>query len=337
MKNVIYGLCSTMLLTLFCLLPSPSFADECEDESMVQVIKACHVILGTGFNGPACPINSLPIEIDEQTGEASVIARVYTTHLIPSGTFGGGYILPIGTREIYMRLIYDVNYSSHTTTIGPFNTFLFDANYQPTTDPLYNSDIPVTLDFSSFLCKELEEGQLILSNLKMELLAPIKAVPGTYELYPIHDYSSPGDVFACSTFEETCYDCSNPNCTELLPPVYEEQLCFDCKGVETQEGPGGELKRQRAPKLVQQGDWESKLNPNPFDQELNLQIRSPKELNLDIEIYSATGQLVQAQQTTLGVGGGQETINTAALAPGIYYFHIKDGQKTVTHKLVKLD
>ncbi|MEO1409171.1 MAG: T9SS type A sorting domain-containing protein [Bacteroidota bacterium] len=334
MKNVIYGLCYALLLTTLCFLPTTSQAEKCEeDAAAVQVIKACHLLIGTGFLEPNCPVSSLPIEIDRTTGLAYVTARVYATHLTPSTALGGGYVLPTGTPEIYMRLTYSVNATSVPVIVGPFQAFGYDSSYQPTTDPLYHSDIAVTLDFSTYLCKDIRnEDPTITSDLQMELLRENKGTPGIYSMYPIHDYTGLGDIFTCSTFIETCADCSNPDCATLLDPVYNEELCFDCEG--TDLGDTGFQRKGNTRSVA--SDWESDFMPNPFNDEVNLKVDTGDQLELEMEIYDAVGQLVQRQQFSWGTGSGQETISTADLSPGVYYFQLRDGQKTVTHKLVKL-
>ncbi|MEO1409174.1 MAG: T9SS type A sorting domain-containing protein [Bacteroidota bacterium] len=307
--------------------PSPKY----ESESVVQLIKACHVIIGTGFSTPySCPANTLPIELNE-LGELTLTTQVLVTHLSQING-NGDYLLPANTPGLYLRL--SNKDEGLLELVGPFEHFAYDPTVQPTNDPLYHANIEVVLDLSAFICKGVNGASSTIktADIKIELVTPLLDGSGDYELYPIHDYSSPSGIFACSTFSETCFDCPNSNCTALEDPIYEELLCFDCEVDKDEIG-----LRQRPEARPEEIAWSSQLSPNPFGSEVILDIQGAMETQWNLEIYRADGQLVHQTFLPAGTSERLKTISTEHLGAGLYFFSISDGQHQFFHKMVKKD
>ncbi len=326
MKNVFPVRLKAILITCFGFFTLTLQAERGEEESLVQVIKACHVEVGPGFSTPnTCPSNTLPVELNE-AGELTITAQIRVTYLSQINS-NGDFLLPANTPDIYLHL--SNKDEGLSVMVGPFEHFAYNPSVQPTADLLYHSRIETTLDLSGFICKGLNGINTIkTTDLKIEMMTPLHDGSGDYEIYPIHDFSSPGDIFTCSTFQETCFDCNNTNCPTLEDPIYHEIICFDCEVEKDEFSLRRELKTDNNDiSLI------SHLTPNPFNQNVELRLEGVKSLEVIVEIYNSNGQLIHNE--LISRDSDTQNINTHILVPGLYFFHIKDGNHSSFHKLLK--
>lgn len=78
--------------------------------------------------------------------------------------------------------------------------------------------------------------------------------------------------------------------------------------------------------------------PNPFVQALNIEIKSPRKHPSSVNIYNLKGQLVNtltnANSTSENFTWNGKDANNKAVANGIYYLRVKQGQQVVNKKVV---
>ncbi len=79
----------------------------------------------------------------------------------------------------------------------------------------------------------------------------------------------------------------------------------------------------------------AKAYPNPASTHLTLQYVLPKPDDVQIQLYNATGQIVQThQQANLAAGAHTTTIEVADLATGIYFYVLQSNGKQFTERLI---
>ena len=78
--------------------------------------------------------------------------------------------------------------------------------------------------------------------------------------------------------------------------------------------------------------------PNPFAQALNIEIKLPRKHPSSVKIYNLKGQLVNtltnANSTSENFTWNGKDANNKAVANGIYYLRVKQGQQVVNKKVV---
>lgn len=78
-----------------------------------------------------------------------------------------------------------------------------------------------------------------------------------------------------------------------------------------------------------------KVYPNPADQQVTLEWNINSVLALQkVELFNTAGQLVLQQSLNTSAARGKLSLNTASLAPGMYYLLLRTEQGVVSRKLV---
>jgi len=77
------------------------------------------------------------------------------------------------------------------------------------------------------------------------------------------------------------------------------------------------------------------LSPNPFDNNIWVDLKMIEQEVFDINIISAAGQSVYQQRLTLYPGLNRETLNLDRLAPGIYFVVFDTDVGKVYRKIIK--
>ncbi|MFK7981539.1 MAG: T9SS type A sorting domain-containing protein, partial [Saprospiraceae bacterium] len=85
-------------------------------------------------------------------------------------------------------------------------------------------------------------------------------------------------------------------------------------------------------------DIELQMTPNPFTEKVQVQFNLEERMNVQLEIYNVTGQLITAQDDeTLAAGFHTKEIAAADLKAGVYFFKLRTSQGTATTKMIKVD
>jgi|GEM_PF-5129201 len=78
-----------------------------------------------------------------------------------------------------------------------------------------------------------------------------------------------------------------------------------------------------------------KVYPNPSGGMFNLQINVEKPGALSLQVYNLVGQVVESQAITI-LNSGNQTIRFGNdLQPGMYFYSLRSGEKTITGKIVR--
>jgi len=84
--------------------------------------------------------------------------------------------------------------------------------------------------------------------------------------------------------------------------------------------------------IVQQYDM--KFYPNPFQDQLFIQMTAFSPAELTLELYDITGRMIQAQKNKIH-GNHSSTFDTGGLPAGIYFIRVTDNIKSTAIKIVK--
>ena len=78
--------------------------------------------------------------------------------------------------------------------------------------------------------------------------------------------------------------------------------------------------------------------PNPFSSSVNIEIKSSTKQTISVKVYNLKGQLVntlgQANITSENLTWNGRDINNKAVANGVYYLRVKQGQQVLNKKVV---
>ena len=87
--------------------------------------------------------------------------------------------------------------------------------------------------------------------------------------------------------------------------------------------------------LITSGLEVSQNFPNPFNETSNIEIKTNKLCDLDLEIYSLAGKLVYSERIDNATAGMHLfTINATDLGSGMYFYTVNDGVETITRKMI---
>ncbi len=296
-----------------------------EEEAVTTLVKICtFASMNTGGNGSSCTPGSLELTINDHcigTAEGAVRA----VNLFSNPVVGHKYFLLPGMPDIYYKYTLP---NGSDVTVGPITKMVFYGDSITTAHgnviPVFEYRIPITIDVS----EECQSSQ----TPNIPLLIRLEDSSGS--LYPIQDYADSNEAFYCQVFEETCDDCSETvfGCTGGYPPEYNAIACGDCNlCVNTKRSATAE------------NDYELKateniivtVQPNPFDELLNVEYSIEKESTVQYSIFNSKGELVYHQEIWNEGGDHNIKISTVDLSAGIYFFRINSASKVNTKKLVK--
>lgn len=74
--------------------------------------------------------------------------------------------------------------------------------------------------------------------------------------------------------------------------------------------------------------------PNPASTSLTLDVFTSEDRNVNVQLFSITGQVVYQQSTPIVTGNNPISLQTQTLAPGIYLVKVGDGSKSVTKRVL---
>lgn len=90
--------------------------------------------------------------------------------------------------------------------------------------------------------------------------------------------------------------------------------------------------------IKQEGKIQVKIYPNPFQNEISLQVDSDRSFPLTATLFNEIGRSVMTFNWNAVVGENQYTIQTSQLSSGFYFLQMRDNQGKLVqiHKIVKL-
>jgi hypothetical protein len=75
--------------------------------------------------------------------------------------------------------------------------------------------------------------------------------------------------------------------------------------------------------------------PNPAQHTLNLTVHAVAPSLIQYDVLDFIGNILWSGSLTVNAGGNSHPINIAALAPGMYYLHVKTESKSSLHRIIK--
>jgi hypothetical protein len=76
-----------------------------------------------------------------------------------------------------------------------------------------------------------------------------------------------------------------------------------------------------------QGNNEVSIYPNPGYEVSNLDIKASEDMNIQLTVFSSTGQILLSQKTALKKGNNIITLDITNLSPGMYHVNIINDKK----------
>ena len=73
------------------------------------------------------------------------------------------------------------------------------------------------------------------------------------------------------------------------------------------------------------------LYPNPVSTSLNIKLSSNWSYNTNIRLFNAIGSLMIESK----MNGNEQQIDVSSLPSGVYFIEIRDGQNSVSRKIIK--
>ncbi|MCB0401807.1 MAG: PKD domain-containing protein [Flavobacteriales bacterium] len=128
---------------------------------------------------------------------------------------------------------------------------------------------------------------------------------------PVHTYPGPGTYYVCLLIVD--FDC-NPNPTMQ----YCDSITIYPVGLEEQQA------------------LNSRVYPNPVQDQLNFQFDSRQGMDLKLEVTNILGELIASQEVRIEPGKQVVTVNTSAWTEGTYIVRmVKDRQVLDWHRIIK--
>ncbi len=75
--------------------------------------------------------------------------------------------------------------------------------------------------------------------------------------------------------------------------------------------------------------------PNPFDERLAVSLFANRSGEANVELFSASGQLVESQRFAFTSGESRATLDTGLLASGVYFLKVKTASGVAVNRVVK--
>ena len=248
------------------------------------------------------------------------------------------------TDELYSMTV--VIFDENNNVIGASS--VFDAEENCTLVPLTSSNscnfatmvssnlfIPISLPLG---CDNAEGYKTI--PIRVELMLQLEN-GGSYT--PIEEYFNP--------FEQSVYTCLD----EIFPPgcftgpgiefSYEEDLCFECYTEETapeypfdpSDNPFDPFNEFGGQKRMAAPTYENSvlINPNPFNNVLNLTVNSTVVEEAVVQVFNIQGQLIMNQVMVLTQGRNQLDLITSDFQAGSYIVKVNAPHLSKVMKIVK--
>ncbi len=222
----------------------------------------------------------------------------------------------------YPDMILELNLFG-TTTSYDLNEFEF-WGISASGEPVFVWELPYNADASDY-CK-----------------GPGNLIPWSYSLrtdegllYPVHNYSSPYDIFSCQVFEKTCYDCNEEceggvqNSKAYWPESYACDDRDDCYGDISGDDRSQEIETNLSSNTIN-------VSPNPFNSDFVFEIELETVSSINISILNANGSLVKQISKNASRGLYRERILTQNWESGVYFVKVKVNDHSEVFRLIKV-
>lgn len=73
--------------------------------------------------------------------------------------------------------------------------------------------------------------------------------------------------------------------------------------------------------------------PNPSSGETVITFTTPRNVGVDLKVYTMLGAVVDARNIKAERGVNDIKLNTAKMASGVYIYSLNNGEKTITKKM----
>lgn len=160
-------------------------------------------------------------------------------------------------------------------------------------------------------------------------------------VYPICNYTEPGDLFACNYLPGGCSmtTCNNEDWANWSSNI----IGFSCGedfedgeiiNLQNYDGITNDSEARNSSIQKKESLMSPIIYPNPFQSELNIQWKSESE-NSTIRMYSTNGQLVKSWYDTGHRAEEILKVDINTLPNGIYFLEIQSEGEILHHKLIK--
>ena len=74
--------------------------------------------------------------------------------------------------------------------------------------------------------------------------------------------------------------------------------------------------------------------PNPFAKKTEIEVSSPNNAKIELNIYNIVGKLVRTEKYSVSAGISKIIFESNSLPAGIYFYKISNGSQTATHRMI---
>jgi len=233
------------------------------------------------------------------------------------------YVWPI-EEELYIK----ITEGEFEKNIGPITRFKKPGSVSNSNDVLFYSRIRVQTP--SLLELEYKEEEGLIFNIELGVYTKIN---GELQPYPMGLYSNINEVFECKTFsanfanDADCNEISNEDVIHEFPfeVCVDKSLCRNTKEVQDEFFANTNSKT----------NFMVTPSPNPFVDNINIDIEAPIDGTVMIELRDLSGKIVQEKNISVYEGFNTISINSDA-NPGIYLLNIFGDSSPQSFKLIKI-
>ena len=144
--------------------------------------------------------------------------------------------------------------------------------------------------------------------------------------FPTHVYAASGSYNVCLTVDDG-NGCTSTYCQTIGYTLRANPLTINVLPLNL----NGESLSIESPDFI----VNTSVYPNPFVEQVNVEITSTQDANVEMSIIDVTGKVVFIQKGSVYVGSNKFNFDLSNTAKGIYFLNINNGTKTNTYKLMK--
>lgn len=322
------------LLFLCCILSSPTILEAHNPAEFVCIanpIKICgqRNQLSPGQHG-LCPTGTIPATFNSNCRDGYVELSAYTTNLVKAPQKGQTYSWPSKYPDLHLEWEYD---SGVFVTSAKLNSWTYIGKVDGISVFECPLDVVPLILEANYQCQNIPTPEV--HTMVVKIVTP--AAGNGYDIYPIHNYNGPHDIFSCKVFTETCAACSLPTgvfCAALEEPIYDVDVCLDCTGCDSSESANNNTDKQS--KAAPAAQISMQVQPNPFSSQTNLNYVTNQNGAVNISIYNAQGTQLSIKNEMSYTGKNSFDLNMANLPNGIYYIEVSDGVNVNLQRVVKM-
>ena len=268
------------------------------------------------------------IPIEKGLGSFNAKIRVANLNEFNTGSIEESYPLPEIADPMYVRLRISLIDPPYTTieNFYPIDGKFEYEEYKNCTNggqiPVYHYLINLDFDLGNICINEDENYQV-----KVFLaLVTLDEDKGLFELYTESEFCDPSPDIYCTLFPP-CYfnedGASNPD-GNIHTANYETNFCCQESDITLENI-----------NLSTEVLFNTSITPNPFKDQLKIELSLVKASRTTIQIFDIMGRVVYEETKNLEAGDIRKTVNTKRLQRGTYIIQIKFGEHINIHKLIR--